>query len=420
MMRVKTACVMKQRAYWGLMLLNLLLTSLTSSVWATTYYVSQVAGSGDSNACTSPGAGACRTIRGGASKMSGGDTLLVQGGTYVEQMTYGTNFPWVSGTAVNNRTRYKRYQNERVIVQPSSTDQSDHLVATYQKKYIELDGFIFDGNNGVIAVVKFEDSTGMRLANSEVKNSNNVPSGNCVLITSNGNHEIVNNNVHNCVEYGLYHSGHNSLIDRNIFHDNGGYGIHVYADGGGVDNNTVSNNVLYENGFNSFFVSGRPAQFPAMIISRGNNNIGYNNIIYNNWDSVQLGEPNVKFYNNTIYNNAGSRSSLGCIYIYASAIGGDVRNNICYQNNSGNVIINNRSVATVQNNLVSGNPNFANPSGGDFHLTASSTLAIDQGFDLPGIVTTDIEGTVRPQGPHWDIGAYEFVTDVERRAAEDQ
>jgi hypothetical protein len=41
-----------------------------------THYVSKQ--ENDGNACTSPNSGACLTIRGGASKMSGGDTLLIQ------------------------------------------------------------------------------------------------------------------------------------------------------------------------------------------------------------------------------------------------------------------------------------------------------------------------------------------------------
>ncbi len=52
-------------------------------------------------------------------------------------------------------------------------------------------------------------------------------------------------------------------------------------------------------------------------------------------------------------------------------------------------------------------PLFVDPAGDDFHLQISSQ-AIDAGQPLPD-VTDDIEGTPRPQGSGFDIGAYEVV-----------
>ncbi|GEM_PF-3047064 len=53
-----------------------------------------------------------------------------------------------------------------------------------------------------------------------------------------------------------------------------------------------------------------------------------------------------------------------------------------------------------------GDPNFVNAAGGDFHLTTSSTLAIDQGTTVASQFT-DAEGYARNQGAVWDIGAFE-------------
>jgi hypothetical protein len=48
---------------------------------------------------------------------------------------------------------------------------------------------------------------------------------------------------------------------------------------------------------------------------------------------------------------------------------------------------------------------------GDFRLTSSSS-AIDAGLNLNtadfSFVQTDLDGTARPQGAAYDIGAYEF------------
>ena len=49
-------------------------------------------------------------------------------------------------------------------------------------------------------------------------------------------------------------------------------------------------------------------------------------------------------------------------------------------------------------------PQFVDPARGDFRLKAGSP-GIDAGCDVG--LTTDIEGTSRPQGKGFDIGAYE-------------
>jgi hypothetical protein len=61
--------------------------------------------------------------------------------------------------------------------------------------------------------------------------------------------------------------------------------------------------------------------------------------------------------------------------------------------------------ATVGDNLI-GDPGFV--GGGDYHL-ATDSAAIDSGESLPG-VTTDCEGTSRPQGDGLDLGAFEYVS----------
>jgi hypothetical protein len=164
------------------------------------------------------------------------------------------------------------------------TEQGDHLVALSNVQYITIDGLILDGQGEVIDVVKFDNSNNLRVSNSELKSIGAAGFWNELGILINGGtgHEVLNNHIHDICNYGLYHSGQDSLIDENTFHDNGGYAIHVYSDGGGVHNNVVRNNILYRNRFNTHFNNGRSAQFPAMVISRGTNNIGYNNLIYNN------------------------------------------------------------------------------------------------------------------------------------------
>lgn len=55
---------------------------------------------------------------------------------------------------------------------------------------------------------------------------------------------------------------------------------------------------------------------------------------------------------------------------------------------------------------VDGDPAFANPALGDYHITQASA-ALDSGAAVPA-VTTDLEGDPRPIGAGYDIGADEF------------
>ncbi len=61
----------------------------------------------------------------------------------------------------------------------------------------------------------------------------------------------------------------------------------------------------------------------------------------------------------------------------------------------------------VSTNELHGDPAFANPAGGDYHL-GSNSVAIDAGLFIPWL-TRDIDGDPRPNGPDYDIGADEFV-----------
>jgi parallel beta-helix repeat protein len=221
---------------------SFLLAGVISVVWialpdheamaaGNTYYVSKQGN--DGNACTSPGTGACLTIRGGASKMSGGDTLLIQAGTYDEYLTYGKGFPWKNGSSASSRTRYARYQNDVVIVRPQQS-RDDHVVAFLNNNYIEIDGLILDGGNIEYDGIKIEEyqgsATGIRIANSEIKDARGGGSV-CIRFYGNGggSHEVVNNTIHNCSFYGVYVSTRNPLIDGNRIYDNGGFAIHQFS-----------------------------------------------------------------------------------------------------------------------------------------------------------------------------------------------
>ncbi|MCD4833209.1 MAG: T9SS type A sorting domain-containing protein, partial [Bacteroidales bacterium] len=158
------------------------------------------------------------------------------------------------------------------------------------------------------------------------------------------------------------------------------------------------------------------------------NNIAYNNeevgIWIANW-SLASEQPmkDIEVINNTLYNN-GNEWGGGINVMNSDAENVVIRNNICSQNLSFQIVIEDTPQnLIVDHNLIDGymgyfgeiygsdsvvgNPMFVNFSGADFHLLESSP-AIDNGssIDAPN---DDFYGNSRPQGTGYDIGAYEYV-----------
>lgn len=127
------------------------------------------------------------------------------------------------------------------------------------------------------------------------------------------------------------------------------------------------------------------------------------------------GIPDVKVLNNTFV-DVGPK---GVRYEDKGATGGLIRNNVfcslgpVYEFIEGataayshNLLYNTPAASPPSpDDLVDTNPLFADSVGGDFSLSVLSP-AIDAGAHAAA-VTTDIDGTMRPRGNGWDIGAYE-------------
>jgi len=144
------------------------------------------------------------------------------------------------------------------------------------------------------------------------------------------------------------------------------------------------------------------------LLGSGSNNIAYNNLIYNstNGGGIQIGQGcnNCSAYSNTIYNLTGTGITTN------SSTNSIVKNNIIFSVGTNTDFSGSGTVAT--NNLTT-DPQFSNPAAGDFHLQSGSP-AINQGADISraigctdGSTCVDFAATIRPQGPAWDIGAYE-------------
>ncbi|MBN1281141.1 MAG: InlB B-repeat-containing protein [Candidatus Thermoplasmatota archaeon] len=143
--------------------------------------------------------------------------------------------------------------------------------------------------------------------------------------------------------------------------------------------------------------------------------ISYN--IFDNFGYVAMNGPSLKEVNNNLfrYKQFGDRYYL----MSAGNLPTYLRNNI-FLMPQGTFLVMNSAGVQMQNNieLYSDDPQvfedycrFANlfhPDVPDYHLTADSLNAIDQGIEYPEALDNDLDGVPVPQGDARDIGPYEY------------
>ncbi|HMG36659.1 MAG TPA: right-handed parallel beta-helix repeat-containing protein [Blastocatellia bacterium] len=339
-----------------------------------------------------------KTINRGIKSLSGGDMLVIRGGTYDETIVY--NIP-PSGTDWSKMTTIKGYPGESVVIKPSAGAQTyrviDFTQVDKQTQFILWENIIFDGANVQYEVVKIGDSySRMRFVNCEFRNSPSMG----VLIP--GEHskynEFIQCYVHDVgtstqLQHGFYFEASDQLVDGCLIERAAGHGIHLYGSSG-MDRLVVRNTIIRncERGIGLYGGSGHRI---------------YNNVVYNitgyamlmRNDQGDLGD--VRILNNTFYN---SGAELYNFTTNNKLPGSKIINNIAYMVKGG--ILDDTGRAEVHNNMTD-DPLFVDPSKGDFHLQPGSR-AIDAGVTLNEVIT-DFERQSRTQGRAPDIGAYEAV-----------
>jgi hypothetical protein len=171
-----------------------------------------------------------------------------------------------------------------------------------------------------------------------------------------------------------------------------------------VDDITYSNNILVQK-------SNKGLGTQMLFAEAGNGTHYYiNNVLYRDCPNAldwafRLKRSSGGTYVARVYGN----SYIG----YGKILGADgpaiIKNNILYRLNSA-TYYSTGSGSTVSNNITTAsNPGYLDTSYSrfDLHLQSDSS-AIDAGADLGASFNYDIEGTKRPQGEAWDIGAYQL------------
>jgi hypothetical protein len=334
------------------------------SAWAATYWVSS--NGSDGNSCASVSGerdpSRYRTVTGGLSCISPGDTLKIKNGTY--NYIFPKN-PIPSGSSPSAKTCIVGESRDAVVFRPTATTQGVIDFGSGRTniciRNLTINGDL-QPDPGVHTGIAQGGSGGhynWEITDVTIKNMgiNNDRGGNGIILEHNGGGHYIarvrlENNGANRVGNGIYWRTKNSIIEHSLIINNSNDGLHMWnpkADN--VDNNIVRYNIIVGNGDR------------GINMASGFNNLFQDNIIRSSLRNRFRRSGN-KIYNNTFY---GMTSS--CIILEDGPL--DVRKNIAL--NCGRTAIRNDSAdSTILNNLTSANATdvFVNPQTGDFTLKA--------------------------------------------------
>ncbi len=358
------------------------------------------------------------TISAGLACMQGGDTLEIKQGTYEE-----VDLVPPSGTS-SNRTIIKSFGTDTVRF----TRFTSWNFYSGRFSYVDFVGgctaglsrtcrMVWDGTgtdccSGAIANAGLsfgaEGETAHHIRFNGIRATNwggvasNISSPNAFIEFRNSRFDNngkfldfgnPDNPILGMAGYHFYIGGGNILVENCELDHAGGYAIHQY--GGRGNNNIYRYNVIYDNGLT---VSANAAD-GILLHGWGSGHQAYGNLIYNNkrGAGITAVSSGSKIFNNTVFNNDTG------IYVFPGTGQTVIRNNITYGNRI--AVINDGTGTTLSNNLEI-DPKFVAPINYDFRLQSSSP-AINAGVSIAE-VTMDLDGTLRPQGPAFDIGAFEY------------
>jgi parallel beta-helix repeat protein len=336
-----------------------------------TYYVST--SGNDANQGTQ--SESWRTIQFGVDNLAPGDTLIVESGTYSEEVALS-----LSGTETNLITIRSAIAGQAVI-NASGQDYGLHI---YDSNYVVVQGLAIEGAQEA-DVFMTGTVTHTTLSQCDIRNSQVGVlvgcSGSCADRQYGGDNLLLENTVHDNDQEGLYfHDGQFTLRGNEVY-ANRRSGIAMAST---EDDWLIEDNFIHDNGSEGLRTSDFGMVLDTLSYVQGHI-IRRNEISNNHGAGIYLGHNHVKFYENDVHHNARNsvRDGHG-IYMsgveycevydnkfhhnqndnYSSGIrlGGDhniVRNNEIYENDMGMYVVDGNAdhlhsarYNIVRNNLI--------------------------------------------------------------------
>jgi hypothetical protein len=351
------------------------LPRLLSPSGGRTFYVAKSGSNSSRGTFSAP----WRTVQKALNTLKPGETALVRGGTYREDLVMTR-----SGRASKPITLAAN-PGARVVLHPTSVQGDVYPVEVYSAAYFRLHGFVIEGSLGTSSANVYVSGAShhIEISGNEIRRGQD--SGVFTEATTSYVF-LLGNRVHDNgwrhlpgehQSHGFYIEGAHDLIANNVIYDHPyGFGLQIWP----VNHDTaIVNNTIAASGLSSVVIGTGSAGDISDIIVR-------NNILYGgNWG--------IGLYNGCPLN---SHADHNLIYGYREApiMGG------CEQ-----------GLDTSDGNILA-DPRFADYAKRDFHLRARSRALNVAVPDWSP--SDDAEGHRRPQGPGPDLGAFERVPNRER------
>ncbi len=362
----------------------LLLAGQTLPAMAANYYMAPTGSDSAAGTLEKP----WKSYKRAQTALKPGDTLFARGGLYKKAGEY---HDWkVSGTATAPIT-FRNYPGETPVFDGGMTAANPNGGEGYFLMFIGHSYVTVQG----LKIQHYNDEWGNGAVQFEEGAHHIIVIGNYFF--ENGYSNELDHHIY--IERG---KPHDITIEGNTFDTSPGGGIHLYHSPNG------ENIYIYNNYFTNCY-------YGIVMADLATNLYIYNNTFYNNRDvniSIDdhgsVGVKNIQIMNNISYNSngapglkVGSRDAAQVSEDYNLWYSTDGRP-ISWQGDRYSVA--EFHAATLHaTHSIEADPMFV--SSGK-HQIALTSPAIDRGLTIAG-VETDLEGTPRPQGPAYDMGAHE-------------
>ena len=348
------------------------------------------------------------TINYGLQQTFPGDTLYIRGGTYTENIQdWGAFGPINSGTSWADAPLVSAYLNETVTL--------NGMIDLRGVSWFIIQNLTLTGGTNNIRYgdqgahhLRFINLVGTNASTHAIIQSASS-GGFCQLLGGDFHDFGIGAGVDLKTCYGYLMQGSDNLVDGTTFFNGRSNGIYSHNDVAPIPARNVIRNCTFINLGTEQTTAG------AIVIDGGTGHQVYNNLVINslcNGIMTGGGDAGTGIWFNTVYGHSQHGLYLGSFG--APSTNGDVRNNLLWLNNAGN-LVNFSQTEVLSNNWGAttgfADPLFVNPSIRDFHLQPTSPC-IDAGIPVALGPTTDKDGNSRTVGAAPDIGAYEVQAGV--------